>query len=167
MFDVGFSEVLLIGVVALLVLGPERLPKAARFTGLWVRRARSQWDSVRTELERELAAEDIKRSVEQARRQATDLTQGLSQADASVRSEARALEQQVRGEPEQSAAPAGQDAGTAATGTGAVPDKATPAATETAAQTLPDQTTPAPAGGQSFDLEVPLPVAPADQEPKR
>ena len=71
MFDVGFSEVLLIAVVALLVLGPERLPKAARFTGLWVRRARSQWDSVRTELERELAAEDIKRSVDQARRKAS------------------------------------------------------------------------------------------------
>ena len=46
MFDVGFSELLLIAVVALLVLGPERLPKAARFAGLWVRRARAQWNSV-------------------------------------------------------------------------------------------------------------------------
>ena len=43
MFDVGFSELLIIAVVALLVLGPERLPKAARFVGLWVRRARAQW----------------------------------------------------------------------------------------------------------------------------
>jgi len=54
MFDVGFSELLIIGVVALLVLGPERLPHAARFAGLWVRRARAQWHSVRAELEREL-----------------------------------------------------------------------------------------------------------------
>ena len=61
MFDVGFSELLIIAVVALLVLGPERLPKAARFAGLWVRRARAQWYSVKAELERELAAEDIKR----------------------------------------------------------------------------------------------------------
>ena len=38
MFDIGFSELLVIAVVALLVLGPERLPKAARFAGLWVRR---------------------------------------------------------------------------------------------------------------------------------
>ena len=71
MFDVGFSEILLIAVVALLVLGPERLPKAARFTGLWVRRARSQWDSVKTEFEREIAAEDLKRSIDSARRQAS------------------------------------------------------------------------------------------------
>jgi sec-independent protein translocase protein TatB len=61
MFDVGFSELLIIAVVALFVLGPERLPKAARFAGLWVRRARAQWYSVKSELERELAAEDLKR----------------------------------------------------------------------------------------------------------
>lgn len=61
MFDVGFSELLIVAVVALLVLGPERLPKAARFAGLWVRRARAQWYSVKSELERELAAEEFKR----------------------------------------------------------------------------------------------------------
>ena len=43
MFDIGFSELLVIAVVALLVLGPERLPTAARFAGLWVRKARAQW----------------------------------------------------------------------------------------------------------------------------
>src|SRR5918993_2554614 len=63
MFDVGFSELVIIAVVALLVLGPERLPKAARFTGLWVRRARAQWYSVRSEFEREMAAEELKRSL--------------------------------------------------------------------------------------------------------
>ena len=61
MFDVGFSELLIIAVVALIVLGPERLPKAARFAGLWVRRARAQWYSVKAELERELAQEDLKK----------------------------------------------------------------------------------------------------------
>ena len=63
MFEVGFSELLIIGFVALLVLGPERLPRAARFAGLWIRRARAQWYSVRSELERELAAEDMKRAL--------------------------------------------------------------------------------------------------------
>ena len=57
MFDIGFSELLVVAVVALIVLGPERLPKAARFAGLWVRRARAQWYSVKDELERELASE--------------------------------------------------------------------------------------------------------------
>lgn len=63
MFEIGFSEMLVIAVVALVVLGPERLPKAARFAGLWIRRARAQWDSVKTELERELAADEIKRNL--------------------------------------------------------------------------------------------------------
>ena len=66
MFDVGFSELLVIAVVALLVLGPERLPRAARMAGLWVRRARAQWHSVRAELEGEIAAEDLRRSMAEA-----------------------------------------------------------------------------------------------------
>ncbi|MBJ7575597.1 Sec-independent protein translocase protein TatB [Luteimonas sp. MC1828] len=73
MFDLGFGELLLIAVVALVVLGPERLPKAARFAGLWVRRARAQWYSVKSELERELAAEELKRSIDETREAAGDL----------------------------------------------------------------------------------------------
>ncbi|MGQ4660674.1 Sec-independent protein translocase protein TatB [Lysobacter sp. F6437] len=63
MFDIGFSELFLVAVVALLVLGPERLPKAARFAGLWVRRARAQWYSVKSELENELADEELRRNL--------------------------------------------------------------------------------------------------------
>lgn len=63
MFGISFTEMVVIGVVALIVLGPERLPRAARFAGLWVRRARTQWDSVRRDLERELAADELKRSI--------------------------------------------------------------------------------------------------------
>jgi Tat protein translocase TatB subunit len=63
MFDVGFSEIALVAVVALLVLGPERLPKVARTVGALVRRARSSWQGVRSEIERELAAEDLKRTI--------------------------------------------------------------------------------------------------------
>ncbi len=73
MFDLGFGELLLIAVVALVVLGPERLPKAARFAGLWVRRARAQWYSVKSELERELAAEELKRSIDDTREAAGSL----------------------------------------------------------------------------------------------
>ena len=63
MFDIGFSELVVIALVALVVLGPERLPKAARLAGLWVRRARAQWYSVKSELEQELAADELKRSL--------------------------------------------------------------------------------------------------------
>src|SRR5690606_3407905 len=67
MFDIGFSELVFIAVVALIVLGPERLPKAARFAGLWIRRGRAQWHSVRSEFEREMAADELKRSLQDAR----------------------------------------------------------------------------------------------------
>lgn len=72
MFDVGFSEILVIAVVALLVLGPERLPKAARFAGLWARRARAQWNSVKAELENELADEELRRNIREARSELHD-----------------------------------------------------------------------------------------------
>ena len=63
MFDIGISELLVIAVVALIVLGPQRLPHAARLAGLWVRRLRAQWYSVKADLERELAEEEFRRSV--------------------------------------------------------------------------------------------------------
>ena len=76
MFDFGFSELLVVAVVALMVLGPERLPKAARFAGLWVRRARAQWYSVKSELESELADDELKRSL---RRMQDELQQARAQ----------------------------------------------------------------------------------------
>jgi sec-independent protein translocase protein TatB len=78
MFDIGFSEIFVIAIVALLVLGPERLPKAARFTGLWVRRARAQWYSVKSELENELAADELKRSLKQTQESLREAQQELN-----------------------------------------------------------------------------------------
>jgi len=63
MFDIGMGEVGLIAVVALLVLGPERLPGAARTAGALLRRARASWQNVQQEIERELAAEELKRNL--------------------------------------------------------------------------------------------------------
>ena len=60
MFDVGFSELVLIAVVALLVVGPERLPKLARTAGLWLGRARRVVVQVKAEIDRELKAEELK-----------------------------------------------------------------------------------------------------------
>lgn len=54
MFDIGFWELLLILLVALLVIGPERLPGAARTLGLWVRRARALVNLVRDEVDRQI-----------------------------------------------------------------------------------------------------------------
>jgi sec-independent protein translocase protein TatB len=92
-FDIGFSELLVIAVVALVVLGPERLPKAARFAGLWVRRARNQWDSVKQELERELQAEDIKRQMQDVRQGMQDTENQLRASGEAVRREAEQMQQ--------------------------------------------------------------------------
>ncbi|MCY7353969.1 MAG: Sec-independent protein translocase protein TatB [Lysobacter sp.] len=85
MFDIGFSELLMIAVVALIVLGPERLPKAARFAGLWVRRARAQWYSVKSELERDFAADELRRSLGDAQDAFRDTEQSLREHSDAVR----------------------------------------------------------------------------------
>ncbi|GAB4352611.1 MAG: hypothetical protein Kow006_17280 [Gammaproteobacteria bacterium] len=64
MFDIGFWELSLIFVVALIVLGPERLPRAARTVGLWVGKARQVLSSVKADIDRELKAEELKAMME-------------------------------------------------------------------------------------------------------
>lgn len=91
MFDIGFSELLVIAVVALVVLGPERLPKAARFAGLWVRRARAQWYSVKSELERELAADEFKRSLHDTEAAMRDIDASMRAVDDEARREFDAM----------------------------------------------------------------------------
>ncbi len=61
MFDVGFWELLLIGVVALLVVGPERLPGLARTAGVWVGKARRLVNSVKADIDREMRTEELKK----------------------------------------------------------------------------------------------------------
>lgn len=87
MFDIGFSEIFVVAIVALLVLGPERLPKAARFAGLWVRRARAQWYSVKAELESELSDDDLKRSLQQTRQDLREARDALAQGGAAMQRE--------------------------------------------------------------------------------
>lgn len=73
MFELGFGKLLLIAIVALIVLGPERLPKAARMAGLWMRRVRAYWFNMRAELERELAAEEMRKQLDGAKQEARDI----------------------------------------------------------------------------------------------
>ncbi len=63
MFGISFSELLLIGLVALLVLGPERLPGAARTAGLWIGRLRRSFNAIKQEVEREIGADEIRRQL--------------------------------------------------------------------------------------------------------
>ncbi len=147
MFDIGFSELLLIAVVALVVLGPERLPKAARFAGLWVRRARNQWDSVKQELERELHAEEIKRNLQ-------DVRQSMQQAETELRDQARQVQtgaDEFKREVEQGAADEAV----------IEPTPVTPKAIEAEAGDAP----PAAAQPAETPADVPGPQAELDLEP--
>jgi sec-independent protein translocase protein TatB len=65
MFEIGFWELVMVGVVALIVVGPERLPGLARTAGLWVGKARRMIAQVKAEVDRELQLEELKQSFHQ------------------------------------------------------------------------------------------------------
>jgi sec-independent protein translocase protein TatB len=154
MFDIGFSELLVIAVVALLVLGPERLPKAARFAGLWVRRARSQWNSVKSEFEREIADDDLRRTLRDTQASLQDAQASLRNAGSHLQREFEATSEEVmRGPP--LPPPAGPEPAT-----GAVPE-AEPAPVPAADTAAGEEATP----GFDSDRDPPLESASADFDP--
>jgi len=65
-FDIGFWELSLIIIVALVVVGPERLPKLIRVTGLWLGRANASIQSIRSEISRELRAEELQQALKKS-----------------------------------------------------------------------------------------------------
>lgn len=65
MFDIGFAELLVVFVVGLLILGPERLPVAAKTAGLWVRKIRRSIQSVQREINAQLDQEELQRSIKE------------------------------------------------------------------------------------------------------
>lgn len=63
MFDIGFFEICLIGIIALLVIGPEKLPRAARTAGLWIGKARGVVRTVKYDIDEQIRAEELKESL--------------------------------------------------------------------------------------------------------
>jgi sec-independent protein translocase protein TatB len=78
MIEISLGKLMLLALVALIVLGPEKLPHAARTAGALVRRLRSGWDSVRAEVERELEIEDLKRTAREAAAKAEAMQQDVN-----------------------------------------------------------------------------------------
>lgn len=87
MFDVGFWEILLILILALVVIGPERLPGAARQAGFWVGKARRYIEGVRTEVEQELDVNEFKRMLHNQEVQINELQQQIKSSVDDVGSE--------------------------------------------------------------------------------
>ncbi|HSG89856.1 MAG TPA: Sec-independent protein translocase protein TatB [Pseudomonadales bacterium] len=67
MFDIGFPELLLVSIVALLVFGPERLPEVLRTVGGWLGSARRSFATLKSEIEREVGADEIRRDIHNSR----------------------------------------------------------------------------------------------------
>jgi sec-independent protein translocase protein TatB len=89
MIEISFGKLLLLAVVALIVLGPEKLPHAARTAGALLRRMRNGWDNVKAEVEREIQAEEIKRTLRET-------AESARSAHDSVRDEIRGAGQDIR-----------------------------------------------------------------------
>jgi sec-independent protein translocase protein TatB len=78
MFDIGFSELSLLAVLGLLILGPERLPGVARVLGGYLRKARRTWNTVKAEIESELAVSEIRNTIKQPLEELDELRQAAS-----------------------------------------------------------------------------------------
>ena len=97
MIELSFSKLLLLAVIALVVLGPEKLPKAARMAGAMLRRVRLGWESVRSEVERELQIEEIRRNAREAAERAESLQHAARDAMHSARGSVDEMAAEVSG----------------------------------------------------------------------
>jgi len=87
MFDVGFLELAVILVLGLLVLGPERLPKAAQKIGYWFGKARRYVDNMKTQVEAEFDTTEVKRLLQNQESQIKELQSKLTDTGDTVTSE--------------------------------------------------------------------------------
>lgn len=140
MFDIGFSELILIGVVALVVIGPERLPRTARTLGLLFGRLQRYVNEVKADINREMELDELRRLRKEVQGAAQDLQQSVTRAAAEVESGVRGVEQQLNeagraATADTTAAPAAAQATAQATASAAAP--ATPQVAAESGQSEP------------------------------
>lgn len=159
MFDIGFTEVTLIAVIGLLVIGPERLPRVAREIGLWVGRLRRYVAQVRADIEREVRADEIRELVNKP---AQELKQAIKDTEKTIKEEEKKLEKDLSPEsgtadaaPKSSGASGKGDAAAASADAPATP-AAGAAATEagSAASATPESAAKAPDPGPDSGAEA-------------
>ena len=77
MFDIGFAELLIIGVVALLVIGPEKLPETLRTASLWLNRIRRGFNEIKQEVQQELHNDSVMQELRKTGQQLKEDTQSI------------------------------------------------------------------------------------------
>jgi sec-independent protein translocase protein TatB len=120
MFDIGFSELLVIGVVALLVIGPERLPKVARTAGHMFGRLQRYVNDVKADIQREVELDELRKLRSQFEDAARSVEDSVNQVDREVRAATAEIDRSIAGNspsppesgppPAQSAAPGAPEA---------------------------------------------------------
>ena len=86
MFDIGFFELSLIGVVALVVIGPERLPSVARTAGKWLGRANRFVSNIKDDISKEIKDEELQKILQQQKDLANEFKQAAEQTNATINS---------------------------------------------------------------------------------
>jgi sec-independent protein translocase protein TatB len=95
MFDIGFSEIVVIAVVALIVIGPERLPKVARTLGHLWGRAQRYVNGVKADITRDMALEELRQMQQKVQQEATAVQQALTQTTQQVSQQVQQLNDAV------------------------------------------------------------------------
>ncbi len=80
MFDIGFAELIIIGVVGLLVIGPERLPGAIRTASLWLNRIRRGFNDIKQEVQQEIHNDSVMQELRKTGEQIKAQTDGIQQS---------------------------------------------------------------------------------------
>jgi len=144
MFDVGFSEIVVIAVVALIVIGPERLPKVARTLGHMFGRLQRYVNEVKADINREMELDELRKLKTEMQSAARDVEQSMTSAVRDVETGMRSVEAQLN------------DAETANAAPGAT-DVAAPGPAATAPQAAPPATAGGPAGSGETPRQAALP----------
>ena len=85
MFDIGFWELVVLGLVALLVVGPERLPKLAYTAGKWLGKGRSMMSAVKAEIDKEIKAEELKQILDEQKKKLNPLEEVVEETTGAIR----------------------------------------------------------------------------------
>jgi sec-independent protein translocase protein TatB len=103
MFDIGFSEMGMIAVVALLVLGPERLPKVARQVGQWMGKLQRYVADVKSDINRQMDIEELRKLQSEVKDAASSLESSVNSAVSSAQAEITTLQTSLQDPPDSNA----------------------------------------------------------------
>lgn len=102
MFDIGFWELSLVGLVSLIVIGPEQLPKVARIAGFWIGKTRNMVASVKSEIHEELQAEEMRQIMAEQTDSLDDIKQTFKETTSAIKQSTSSIKQSLTDQSDES-----------------------------------------------------------------